>query len=66
MRAARALSLACLAGACSGSDAPEPLPEAELSPVVREALSGLPDPEALDSVEPVSYTHLTLPTNREV
>lgn len=52
MRAARALSLACLAGACSGSDAPEPLPEAELSPVVREALSGLPDPGALDSVEP--------------
>ena len=52
MRAARALSLACLAGACSGSDAPEPLPEAELSPVVREALSGLPDPEALASVEP--------------
>src|SRR5665647_1156557 len=32
----------------------------------REDCPGTPRPETRDGTEPVSYTHLTLPTNREV
>ena len=34
--------------------------------VNRAALPAIFNPEDLNALEPVSYTHLTLPTNREV
>ena len=42
---------------------PEPTPPATTPPLEPAAIT---DPTPGPGVEPVSYTHLTLPTNREV